>query len=125
MAQEPQLLKGILPMLVLATLTEGPSYGYELVTRLRTSGLPGLTAGTLYPVLARLERDQLLTTRLVPSPSGPARKYYEVTAAGDARLQRAVLDWHELSATVARVLAPRAHPADPAHLTHPPKDDTP
>ena len=37
--RDPQLLKGVLPMLVLLLLTEGESYGYELVTRLQADGL--------------------------------------------------------------------------------------
>jgi len=40
-ARDPQLLKGVLPMLVLALLTEADSYGYELVTRLQADGLGG------------------------------------------------------------------------------------
>ena len=50
-------------MLVLALLTEAESYGYTLVTRLQADGLGDIAAGTIYPVLARLERDGLITSR--------------------------------------------------------------
>ena len=69
-------------MLVLALLTERESYGYELVTRLHEGGLDDLSAGTLYPVLNRLERDGQISSRLVASSAGPARKYYVPTPTG-------------------------------------------
>lgn len=68
--RDPQLLKGVLPILVLTLLTDAESYGYELVTRLRDAGLGGISPGTVYPVLGRLEREGLLASRLQPSPQG-------------------------------------------------------
>lgn len=102
--RDPQLLKGVLPMLVLALLTERESYGYELVTRLEAAGLVGISAGSVYPVLTRLEREEQITSRLVASASGPARKYYLPTTTGGARLARSRQAWSELAATVAGVL---------------------
>lgn len=102
--RDPQLLKGVLPMLVLALLTERESYGYELVTRLEAAGLVDISAGSVYPVLTRLEREGQIMSRLVASTSGPARKYYLPTTAGGARLDRSRRAWSELAATVAGVL---------------------
>src|SRR5690606_37474123 len=99
--RDTQLLKGVLPMLVLALLAERESYGYELVTRLHDAGLVGMTAGTVYPVLNRLEREGAVASRLVASPSGPARKYYRPTADGAAELADARSAWADLSRTVA------------------------
>lgn len=92
-------------MLVLHLLAVRESYGYELVTRLQDVGLTDLTTGTVYPVLGRLEREGLLTSRLAPSTSGPARKYYRPTDTGTQALADAVVGWHDLSATVAAALA--------------------
>jgi PadR family transcriptional regulator, regulatory protein PadR len=103
--RDPQLLKGVLPMLVLALLAERESYGYELVTRLRADGLTDMGTGTVYPVLTRLEREGHITSRLVASPSGPARKYYLPTPGGVDELTRAERSWRELTGTVARTLA--------------------
>jgi PadR family transcriptional regulator, regulatory protein PadR len=102
--RDPQLLKGVLPMLVLALLTEAESYGFELVTRLQADGLGDIAAGTVYPVLARLEREGLITSRLVASSSGPARKYYVPTAQGAAELARSTRAWRQLTNTVAATL---------------------
>ncbi len=108
-ARDPQLLKGVLPMLVLAMLTERESYGYELVTRLQADGLSDIATGTVYPVLTRLEREGLITSRLVASSSGPARKYYVPTAQGGAELTRSTRSWRRLTITVTATLG-RAGP---------------
>lgn len=105
--RDPQLLKGVLPMLVIGLLGSAESYGYELVTRLRAAGLDGIAPGTVYPTLTRLEREGRLTSRLVPSPSGPARKYYRPTEAGEELYTHALAAWGELGAVVSAVAAAR------------------
>ena len=102
--RESQLLKGVLPMLVLGLLAAEESYGYELVTRLQALGLADMSAGTVYPVLNRLERDGAVASRLVASSSGPARKYYRPTPAGLADLAASRDAWAHLAATVAAAL---------------------
>ncbi len=57
MPHDPQLLKGVLSALLLRLLADRESYGYELVGRVRELGLDGLAEGTIYPALARLERE--------------------------------------------------------------------
>ncbi|WP_206074394.1 PadR family transcriptional regulator [Antribacter gilvus] len=109
MTGDTQLLKGVLPMLVLGALrARGESYGYELVTTLRQAGLDGLTTGTLYPVLNRLERDGWVSSRLVASAAGPARKYYTPTDSGAAELARAHGAWLDLADVVVGLLGARA-----------------
>ena len=115
--RDPQLLKGVLPMLVLQLLTERESYGYELVTRLQTAGLTDIAAGTVYPLLTRLEREAAISSHLVASTSGPARKYYCPTPGGAAALAAAVRGWEQLARTVAGVLDaadPAVHRPDPS-----------
>ena len=121
--RDPQLLKGVLPMLVLAALAHDETYGYELVTALRGAGLDDLSTGTLYPVLNRLEQDGLVTSRLVPSSSGPARKYYRLSAPGVAALDERRAAWDALVATVEHVLD--AVPAPDVHPYVPPRTDDP
>lgn len=119
-SHDPQLLKGVLPLLVLALLRAQESYGYELVTRLQGAGLPDITGGTVYPVLSRLERDGLVTSRLVPSTSGPARKYYRPTGPGETHLARATENWHALTRTVETVLGPTSAPVPDRDLEESP-----
>lgn len=112
-SHDPQLLKGVLSLLLLRLLAERESYGYELVQRLREAGLAGISDGTVYPALARLEREGRVSARLVASRSGPARKYYQPTGAGHMALAQGTASWLSLAEVVNPVLS-RPVPARPA-----------
>lgn len=90
-----QVRKGVLELCILRALSERERYGYDLVKEL--SELPGLglTEGTLYPLMSRLRLGGLVHTRLEESSSGPARKYYTLTAEG-RRTLRAMNDFLEM-----------------------------
>ena len=74
--------------LLLAVLSEGPSYGYQLVQDLnaRAPGLLKTGEGTIYPILHRMEREGLLKSRWQEAETGRRRKYYSLTSAGKAQL---------------------------------------
>lgn len=57
-------------------------YGYSLVRVLSESGSISLKEGTIYPILARLDRDGLVRGEWVLSDQGPPRKYYSLTLPG-------------------------------------------
>jgi len=103
---DPQVLKGILSMLLLQVLRDREDYGYSVVVRLQDLGFDALAEGTVYPALSRLEAKGLLTSRLEPSPAGPARKYYRPTNSGVTELDRAASAWTSLRANVDRVMTP-------------------
>jgi PadR family transcriptional regulator PadR len=107
MAHDPQMLKGVLSLLLLRLLGDQEDYGYALVVRLREAGFADLTEGSVYPALSRLESAGLLDSRLVRSDSGPARKYYVLTATGQTESTRALDAWATLSANVDHVLKRR------------------
>ena len=75
-----QLKKGALELCVLSQLVSGDKYGYELTERI--SEEMSIASGTLYPILRRLKEEAYVTTYLVESESGPARKYYQLTRKG-------------------------------------------
>ncbi|PYC69779.1 PadR family transcriptional regulator [Streptomyces tateyamensis] len=108
---DPQLLKGVLSLLLLQLLAERESYGYEVVQRLQADGFTDVLEGTVYPALSRLEREGRLTTRLVASPSGPARKYYRLTPVGLQTLTAGKAGWARHAAAVDSVLTRPAHAA--------------
>ncbi len=91
-----QLRKGLLELCIVNLLARGELYGYDLVKQL--AGIPGLvvTEGTIYPLLSRLRRMGLLTTRLEESPSGPVRKYYVLTRSGRQARKTMNRYWNEL-----------------------------
>jgi len=57
-------------------------YGYSLIRVLSESGSITLKEGTIYPILARLDRDGLVRSEWVESDQGPPRKYYALTSSG-------------------------------------------
>lgn len=78
-----QLRKGILELAVMGVLYQGrPHYGYSLVRALSRSGSIPLKEGTIYPILARLDREGLVRSEWVESDQGPPRKYYQLTSSG-------------------------------------------
>ena len=83
-----QLRKGLVELLVLAALRQEELYGYQLLQRLAMLEGLALTESTLYPVLARLSADELVAVRQQPSPSGPPRRYYRLTRAGQSGWRR-------------------------------------
>jgi PadR family transcriptional regulator PadR len=99
------MLKGVLPLLLLRLVADAEDYGYSVVLRLQDLGLGDLNEGTVYPALSRLESRGLLGSRLVPSASGPARKYYEITPAGAEELARGTTAWESLAGTVHAILS--------------------
>ena len=103
-AHDPQLLKGVLSLLLLRLLAERESYGYEIVQRLQELGLASINEGSVYPALARLEREGRLQARLIASTAGPARKYYRPTPHGVSALADGTASWLALAAVVTPVL---------------------
>ncbi|VGO13800.1 hypothetical protein PDESU_02357 [Pontiella desulfatans] len=77
-----QVRKGLLELCILNLLLEGEQYGYDIIRKVLEVPGFGITEGTLYPLLSRLRLQGLVQTRLVESSSGPARKYYALTAKG-------------------------------------------
>ncbi|KUL35280.1 PadR family transcriptional regulator [Actinoplanes awajinensis] len=105
MTHDPQLLKGVLSLLLLHLLAERESYGYEVVQRLQAAGFEDVLEGSVYPALNRLHREGLVATRLVPSPNGPARKYYRLSDDGQRALTDSTSAWDRHVAGVQAVLS--------------------
>jgi DNA-binding PadR family transcriptional regulator len=88
---------GTSTLAILRALGGGHSYGFDVMD---ATGLPG---GTVYPALAKLEDDRLVTSHwedpvVAQAEKRPPRRYYELTTAGSERL-RTELAW--LAGTVA------------------------
>ena len=77
-----QMRKGILELAVMGVLYHERHYGYSLVRVLCADASISLKEGTVYPILARLDRDGLVRSEWVESAQGPPRKYYALTSSG-------------------------------------------
>lgn len=91
-----QLRKGILEFAILSALHDRRLYGYELVRMLGSIDSLIVSEGTIYPILNRLKREAYIDSMIEESSTGPARKYYQLTPAGRAQLQRMNEHWMRL-----------------------------
>ena len=99
-----QLRKGLVEVCVLGVLQRGEAYGYAILKTLREIDALALTESTLYPALGRLTKEGLLSVRSAPSPDGPPRRYYTLTAAGRERLAEVRVYWQALQRGVNELL---------------------
>ena len=98
-----QFKKGALEICVLSQLAQGDKYGYELTERI--SEEMSIASGTLYPILRKLKADEYVTTYLVESESGPARKYYKLTEKGYRYQEELLKEWKEFIEAVERLIS--------------------
>ena len=93
---QKELNAGLVALVLLGILdrAEEDLYGYQIAKRLQQRGGPAslVKQGALYPVLRTLSASGLLASRVVPSYSGPPRRYYRITPAGRA----ALIQWREI-----------------------------
>jgi len=114
--QPSEWLRGVLELCVLRVMVEGPTYGYAIAAHLATAGFGDIKGGTLYPLLARLEKNQLVTVAWRSGDGGPGRKYVTLTDAGRAELHHGLRQWQAFSARVDSHLTGDGAPTtDPTH----------
>lgn len=89
-----ELKRGTLVLSVLSQLSN-PEYGYSLAQKLEEKNTP-IDAGTLYPLLRRLEKQQLLTSQWDTSESRP-RKFYVLSNYGKKVYNSLKQEWRKLS----------------------------
>ena len=105
---QKDLNAGLVALVLLAILasTAEDLYGYEIAKRLQKAneGEALFKEGTVYPVLRTLAAGGLLTSRVVPSYSGPPRRYYRITDEGRAMLRDWSGIWRQTRAFVDRFI---------------------
>jgi len=99
---------GLVALVLLAVLDRTPEdlYGYEIAKRLQKAneGEALFKEGTIYPVLRALSASGYLTSRIVPSYSGPPRRYYRITGEGRALLTQWSGIWRQTRDFVDRFI---------------------
>lgn len=95
-------------LVVLATIAraQSPLHGYEIARTLAQASPHGLGVkhGTLYPILRTLEGEGLLTSTLVPSTEGPARRCFTITPAGRNTLSAWAGSWRATRGWIDQLL---------------------
>jgi len=99
MAKPNDLVQGTLDLLILKTISLEPKHGWAIAKRIQQiSGevLQG-SARSLYPALHRLEQRGLIKAKWKETETGRQAKFYSLTAAGSAQLEREAANWSRLS----------------------------
>ncbi|HSU57600.1 MAG TPA: helix-turn-helix transcriptional regulator [Candidatus Dormibacteraeota bacterium] len=91
--------------LILSLLAKGESYGYALIQEVKRLSNDELkwTDGMLYPVLHRMEKERLITSRWGESETGRKRKYYSIKKEGKRALERQQQEWGTVSQILRKV----------------------
>ena len=103
-----EMLKGVLEGCVLEIISRGETYGYEIASSLRALGFVDVVEGTVYTILLRLEKNELVNIEKRPSTMGPPRKFYRLNAAGHAELTAFWAKWDFVSFKINELKGERA-----------------
>ena len=88
-----EMLKGVLEGSVLEVISRKPTYGYDITQQLRKLGFEDVVEGTVYTILVRLEKNDLVDIEKKPSKVGPPRKFYSLNDAGKGELETFWKKW--------------------------------
>lgn len=99
-----QVRKGLVELCIMAALRQGEAYGYELLQRLANAEGLAITESTVYPILSRLKAEGWVKVRAAASPSGPPRRYYQLTPLGEKRLKQMEEYWLEIQRSTDNLL---------------------
>ena len=100
---QTQLRKGLLEVVILNLLRHGTRHGYEMVQILKQNDGLMMREGNIYPILARLQTDGLVTSRSEPSQDGPPRKYFELTDLGAKTLEDMNAHWDQMIESIRTI----------------------
>jgi DNA-binding PadR family transcriptional regulator len=88
-----EMLKGVLEGCVLEIISRKETYGYEITRQLNALGFTDVVEGTVYTILLRLEKSNLVDITRKSSDIGPPRKFFTLNDAGREELKRFWEKW--------------------------------
>ncbi len=95
-----EMLKGVLEGCVLEIISRGETYGYEITRKLNALGFSDVVEGTVYTILVRLEKNNLVEINKKPSDMGPPRKFFSLNDAGHKEVQQFWEKWEFVSSKI-------------------------
>ena len=101
---QEQLRRGALDFAILLAVSPGPKYGLAIIQYLEQFTDLVVSEGTIYPILGRLTRDELLHAWWVEDEAPHARKYYRLTPAGKRRLAEMKVEWLTFTEKITRLM---------------------
>ena len=94
--------KGLLEFLILKIIASNKVYVADMLKRLSSTEF-ATQEGTLYPLLSKMRRENLVDYEWQESESGPPRKYYMLTAKGKSQLNELNDYWKQINSTISRL----------------------
>ena len=100
------IIRGNIDIIILKLLQEEDMYGYEIVKKIktRTNNLFNIKEVTLYTVLQRLEKKELIVSYMGEKSHGRKRRYYKVTPFGKAYYSELMKEWKNLKRIMKDIL---------------------
>lgn len=107
MGKPNDLVQGTLDLLILKTISLEPMHGWAIAKRIQqVSGeVLQVQQGSLYPALHRLEQQAWIKAKWAESETGRQAKFYSLTGAGRAQLEKESANWNRLSAAINLVVS--------------------
>jgi PadR family transcriptional regulator PadR len=94
---ESQVRKGTLDYIILICLKKREQYGYEMIKTIKSVAGMNISEGTIYPLLNRLKKDNMISSRWVEMETGIPRKYYQITKKGLQTLKEMKVSWDQFN----------------------------
>jgi transcriptional regulator len=106
MSRSSDLIQGTLDLLILKTISIEPKHGWAIAKRIQQVSQEALqiTQGALYPALHRLEQQGWISSKWRTTETGREAKFYQLTKAGAAQLEKELAQWERLSNAVGLVI---------------------
>jgi PadR family transcriptional regulator PadR len=100
------LVQGTLDMLILKIVALEPMNGWSISQRLKqiSSDVLGVSDGSLYPALHKLERRGWITAQWKPSGNNRRAKFYSVTRLGRRQLEEETANWNRISTAISGIV---------------------
>ena len=106
MGKPNDLVQGTLDLLILKTIALEPKHGWAIAKRIQQISRDVLQVqqGSLYPALHRLEQKAWIKAKWKETETGRQAKFYSLTAAGRAQLEKEAANWSRFSAAINLVV---------------------
>lgn len=100
------IIRGHLESVILKLIIEKDRYGYEISSEIqqRTQGLFIMKEATLYAMVQRLERKELIESYVGTKSQGRQRRYYRITPLGRAYFKEKIQEWEDLKSIMSMLL---------------------
>ena len=106
MSKPSDLVQGTLDMLILKIVALEPMNGWAISQRLKliSSDVLGVSDGSLYPALHKLERRGWITAQWKSSGNNRRAKFYSVTRLGRKQLEHETANWNRISSAISGIV---------------------